>query len=242
MKHIHDSGYIHLDIKPANILITFDGVLKIADFGVATECPAHDIDGEGDRRYLAPEIFQKGIHDKHDKPNDVFALGLVMMEIAGNIDMPHNGTSWQRLRSDDFGEVPSMVWSSGVTLNRDLHGDPIDTDDEPATTEIICVSDGDYDVRYIINPAAPRHPGELENPPKFMVDQHDPDSIHQIILWMLTADPTMRPTINEVYRCYGCQWVEQRARAGATIYEGNWGPTEEALKHHVQDTDMMDTS
>lgn len=39
LSHIHDSGYVHLDLKPANIFISFEGILKIGDFGMASEWP-----------------------------------------------------------------------------------------------------------------------------------------------------------------------------------------------------------
>lgn len=35
LKHVHDCGLIHLDIKPSNVLIADDGTLKIGDFGLA---------------------------------------------------------------------------------------------------------------------------------------------------------------------------------------------------------------
>ena len=81
MKHIHDLGFIHLDLKPANVLITFEGVLKIADFGMATRWPAKaGIEGEGDREYIGPEILM----GRYDKPADVFALGDYQpLEVSG---------------------------------------------------------------------------------------------------------------------------------------------------------------
>lgn len=64
--------------------------MKIADFGMASPWPAQPgIEGEGDREYIGPEIL-KG---QFDKPADIFALGLIILEIAGNVQLPDNGVS-----------------------------------------------------------------------------------------------------------------------------------------------------
>lgn len=39
LRFIHLRNYLHLDLKPANIFITFEGYLKIGDFGLATKLP-----------------------------------------------------------------------------------------------------------------------------------------------------------------------------------------------------------
>jgi len=63
---------------------------------VATEWPAPaDIEGEGDCEYIGPEILM----DKFDKPADVY------LEIAGNVELPDNGPSWQKLRTGDISDV-----------------------------------------------------------------------------------------------------------------------------------------
>ncbi|KAK6410858.1 mitosis inhibitor protein kinase swe1, partial [Oleoguttula sp. CCFEE 5521] len=58
IKSIHDANLIHLDLKPANVFIDWEGVLKIGDFGLASPWPAPpDLDGEGDREYIGPEVL-----------------------------------------------------------------------------------------------------------------------------------------------------------------------------------------
>ncbi|OLL22103.1 Mitosis inhibitor protein kinase wee1 [Neolecta irregularis DAH-3] len=106
LQHIHDNGVIHLDLKPANIFITFEGTLKIGDFGMATKWPApRNIEREGDREYIAPEILSC---QQYDKPADIFSLGLIMLEIAANIVLPENGLPWQKLRSGDLSDAPRL--------------------------------------------------------------------------------------------------------------------------------------
>ncbi|KAJ1020622.1 hypothetical protein NDA16_004015 [Ustilago loliicola] len=117
--YIHSHNILHLDLKPANVLITEHGTLKIGDFGMATRWPLVDaettlrgagldqeprqyalehvaepwpsqrgLEREGDRVYLAPEVI---FHGQYGKAADVFSLGLILLEAAGNVELPDNG-------------------------------------------------------------------------------------------------------------------------------------------------------
>ncbi|KAJ5102909.1 hypothetical protein N7532_003438 [Penicillium argentinense] len=241
LKHIHDQGFIHLDLKPANILVTFEGVLKIGDFGMATRWPAEEgIEGEGDREYIGPEILM----GRFDKPADIFSLGLIIFEIAGNVELPDNGVSWQKLRNGDMSDVPSLTWSSETSIFRDASGNPVT---EESSFEDLCASDLGNDnfdddfltSRQVNAPKSSRlaRSGELVDPPSFMIDSTHAQALDNIVRWMISPEPSNRPTADQILETYGVQFVNQRRRAGATVFEGNFGPADEIL---AEDAEMID--
>ena len=237
IKSIHDARFIHLDLKPANVFIDWEGVLKIGDFGMASTWPAPaGLDGEGDREYIGPEVLS----GRFDKPADIFSLGMIMLEIAGNIVLPDNGTSWQRLRAGDMSDLPSLTGSSDSSLVRDDSGDPIEMMNGTSNDSLCTSNPGDDDFSFL-EPTVPKleRSGDLVKPPNFMVDPRDPEALDRVVQWMICPDPDQRPVIDELLTAGGVQWVEHRRRAGATVYEGNWGPADDVLNHE-QDVEMLD--
>ena len=89
----HKSGIIHRDIKPQNIILTTDGMLKVTDFGIARATSNETTNmGEstmGSVHYFSPEQARGGYTDAK---SDIYSLGIVMYELITGI-LPFNGES-----------------------------------------------------------------------------------------------------------------------------------------------------
>jgi eukaryotic-like serine/threonine-protein kinase len=83
LDHAHGHGIVHRDIKPENILIAREGMVKVADFGLArayADSYVSQAEGTvtGTVQYLAPEQIQG---EPADPRTDLYALGVVMFEL-----------------------------------------------------------------------------------------------------------------------------------------------------------------
>jgi serine/threonine protein kinase len=82
VQYLHKNGFIHRDIKPSNLLISDDGILKIADFGLCKQIsfPTKPMTLEVQTLwYRAPEILMG--NNTYSQAIDVWSAGVIMMEI-----------------------------------------------------------------------------------------------------------------------------------------------------------------
>lgn len=73
-------GVVHRDVTPHNVLLSFDGAVKLTDFGIAKATTQHTAPGmlKGKFAYMSPEQSRG---EKVDARTDIFALGIVLWEL-----------------------------------------------------------------------------------------------------------------------------------------------------------------
>ncbi|XP_017145959.1 serine/threonine-protein kinase Tao isoform X1 [Drosophila miranda] len=81
LSYLHSLGRIHRDIKAGNILLTDNGIVKLADFGsAAIKCPANSF--VGTPYWMAPEVILAMDEGQYDGKVDVWSLGITCIELA----------------------------------------------------------------------------------------------------------------------------------------------------------------
>ncbi|MEF9952517.1 MAG: Stk1 family PASTA domain-containing Ser/Thr kinase [Clostridium sp.] len=93
LEHAHKNGIIHRDIKPHNILITDEGIVKVADFGIARAATSATMTNTktvmGSVHYVSPEQAKGSVIDSK---TDIYSLGIVMYELLTG-SVPFDGES-----------------------------------------------------------------------------------------------------------------------------------------------------
>uniref|UniRef100_K7GJD9 non-specific serine/threonine protein kinase n=1 Tax=Pelodiscus sinensis TaxID=13735 RepID=K7GJD9_PELSI len=104
VEYIHSKKLIHRDLKPLNIFISSEDIIKIGDFGLVTSM-TDDLrtTEKGTRLYMSPEQITKG--DTYGPEVDIFALGLILFEIVWIFPTcAEKYMVWERIRNCKFPE------------------------------------------------------------------------------------------------------------------------------------------
>lgn len=122
----HQAGILHLDIKPANVLVTPSGGVKIVDFGIARAASDTTATVAGTPHYMAPEQFD----GRADERSDIYSVGCLLYECLTGAP-PFEGTMAaqvlahrSRPRPDPRELAPQVTASLAAVVQRAMAIDP----------------------------------------------------------------------------------------------------------------------
>ena len=114
LEHVHESGFLHLDYKPENILVTRNASVRLVDFDLAQpkpDAPKKMSRNPGTPAYMAPEqLRREGI----DQRTDIFAFGVTAYELL---------TAAKPFPGDTPEEILRKELNGALVPPRQLNGD-----------------------------------------------------------------------------------------------------------------------
>jgi len=121
LDYAHRSGVIHRDVKPGNLLRSRDGVVKLADFGIAKALSEESSITQvgsvlGTAAYLSPE--QASGHGSNPR-SDIYALGVVCYQFLSG-RLPYEAQSITELALKQQREAPPLLSDLNPEVNPEL--------------------------------------------------------------------------------------------------------------------------
>jgi len=125
LSYLHSKSWLHMDLKPQNILISGDRAL-LSDFGSAFSVAKHDMGETAGMRYAitpmycAPELITRGVSEAATRASDIYSLGCIYLEMATGI-FRQSVSRFEDLRSFGSGDksfsrnaLKCVYWIDGL--------------------------------------------------------------------------------------------------------------------------------
>ena len=113
----HEQRIIHRDIKPQNMIISKDGKVKVADFGIARAVSAQTLNSNamGSVHYISPEQARGGYSDAR---SDIYSLGITMYEmVTGHVPFEGDNTVTVALAHLEERVTPPSVYNPDIPIS-----------------------------------------------------------------------------------------------------------------------------
>lgn len=116
LSYAHQHGVVHSDLKPGNVFVTGDNVVKLLDFGLATANTAGGFDVSTlnalTAAYASPEMFDNAQRDPRD---DIFALGCIAYQLLTGLHpfgmKASNEAAEEKLMPEPIPDIDHAAWS-----------------------------------------------------------------------------------------------------------------------------------
>ncbi|EFO25500.1 STE/STE20/TAO protein kinase [Loa loa] len=120
LSYLHKLGRIHRDVKAGNILLTDNGIVKLADFGSAsTLCPAQSF--VGTPYWMAPEVILAMDEGHYDQSADIWSLGITCIELAERRPPLFNMNAMSALYHIAQNDPPTLSRGENSLWSADFH-------------------------------------------------------------------------------------------------------------------------
>lgn len=111
---------VHRDVSPENLLVTYDGVVKLCDFGIAiAEKQEHSTEAgmlKGKYAYIQPEVLRG---ERPDRRSDIWSLGVVLWELMTGERLFRRESALETIRAVGEALVPAPSAVTGVAPELD---------------------------------------------------------------------------------------------------------------------------
>jgi serine/threonine protein kinase len=111
---------VHRDVSPENLILTYDGVVKLCDFGIAiAERQEHETEAgmlKGKYAYIQPEVLRG---ERPDRRSDIFSIGVVLWELMTGERLFRRDSAVETLQAVSEAVVPAPSTVDGVPAEFD---------------------------------------------------------------------------------------------------------------------------